>query len=166
MARSIHKSFIAGVAAVAVAITAMGTAPVQAGDRRTEQALAALLGLAVVGAIIADRRDKDRAPQVVTRNPTHHGAGPGPGRHGVTPRPLPQRAQRHVLPQQCLQVVRAHRGPAHEVLDSRCLQRNYSFVRNLPRQCLESVRGGRGGHRETVWNAHCLERNGYRISRR
>ncbi|THH36601.1 hypothetical protein E4Z66_06530 [Aliishimia ponticola] len=69
MAYTLHRKLITGVAALALAITALAPQGAQAGDRDTERALAALLGLAVVGAIIADnRRDK---PDVSTRGHGH-----------------------------------------------------------------------------------------------
>ncbi len=168
MARSIHRTFIAGVAAAAVFITMLGASQAQAGSRDTERALAALLGLAVVGAIIADRRDDrrdDRKSQAVTRTRPHQGFGRDDTYRWVEPRPVPKRVQRQLLPRECLREVWTNRGPT-DVFNGQCLHHNYAFARNLPRGCAQKIRGGRGSGRSIVWNAHCLERNGYRVSRR
>lgn len=157
MARAIHKTIIAGVSAAAILLTALGAGPARAGDRDTERALAALVGLAVLGAIIADRRDDDRKSQAVTRNRPHH---------GIEPRPLPRRAQRHLLPRDCLRVVRTDHGHRERVFGGRCLRQSYAFADSLPRRCAQNLHGGRGHGRATVWNARCLQREGYRLSRR
>ena len=59
----IQKRFIATIAAAAIAITGFTTAPARAGDDEAAAAIAALLGLAVIGAVIADKRkDKKEYP--------------------------------------------------------------------------------------------------------
>jgi len=156
MARRIHRTVIAGVSALAIAITALGASRAQASDLKTEPALAAILGLVVVGALIASQRDADRTPKVVTRD--------GPD-HGIAPRPLPRRAQRKFLPADCLRVVQVGRGREERVFGGRCLRQSYAFADSLPRRCAQSL-GQRHGGRPTVWNARCLRHHGYRSSRR
>lgn len=166
MARSFHKSFIAGIALAAILITALGAAQAQAQSRDTQRALAALLGLAVVGAIIADRRDDDRESQAVTRSRPHRWQDRDGSYRGVHPRPLPQRAQRQLLPRECLREVRTNRGRTLQVYSGPCMHRTYAFASSLPRSCARQVQGGRRADRPTVWGAHCLQQNGYRVSRR
>ncbi len=156
MSRAFHKTFIAGVSAVAILMTALGAGRAQAGQYDTERALAAILGLAVVGAIIVKNSKDDRKEQVVTRDR----ADPG-----LQPRPLPRRAQRDVLPEECLRVMQNGRGRDSRVFGGRCLNQSYAFADSLPRHCAQDLHGARGEGRATVWNAHCLQRNGYRISR-
>lgn len=157
MPRPFHRTFIAGVAAAAVLITAIGTSQASAGNRDTERALAALLGLAVIGAIIADRRNDDRNAPVVTRNRQYH---------GISPRPLPRRAQRHLLPRECLREVRTGRGYVRRVYGGRCMNQHYAYADSLPRHCARNLHGHRGVGHATVWGAYCLEQHGYRHSHR
>lgn len=172
MPRPFHRKFIAGIAVAALVLTAFGASQASARDRDAERALAALLGLAVIGAIIADRRDDDRKSQVVTRNRPHQGFHrheryDRDDRHpGITPRPLPHRAQRYLLPAECLREVRTGHGRSMRVFGGRCLLHNYRYSGSLPRECAQRMHGWRGEGHATVWNAQCLHRNGYSISRR
>ncbi|MEL7133031.1 MAG: hypothetical protein AAGK77_11525, partial [Pseudomonadota bacterium] len=59
MTLRIHRNFIGTIAAVAIAITGFSAAPARAGDDEVAAALAALLGLAIVGAVIHDKK-KDK----------------------------------------------------------------------------------------------------------
>ena len=54
-----YRKFIATITAASIALTAAGASPVFAGDRDTQRAIAALLGLAAVGIIIADNKKRD-----------------------------------------------------------------------------------------------------------
>ena len=55
-----YRKFIATVAAASIALTVLGALPAAAGDRRTVNTIAAIVGLAVVGKIIHDRNDKKK----------------------------------------------------------------------------------------------------------
>lgn len=140
-----QKRFIALVAAAAIAVTGFGAAPARADDQAA--AIAALLGLAVIGAVIADKR-KDKKKAV-----TH----PAP-----ISRPLPPRVNRKLLPQHCLRSLATDRGQ-RRIFGQRCLNRNYKFADSLPRQCHRQVwtdRGWRAG-----FGARCLRKHGYQLAR-
>lgn len=152
MAIAIHRKFIAGVTALGILVTAFGAAPARAGDYDTERAIAALLGLAVIGAIVADRRKDDNA-HVATRS--HPPA--------IQPRPLPRRVKRAALPDRCLRQFQTQRG-ARNFYGARCLQRNYVQAHRLPGACVRQVRTQRG--LRNAYSARCLRREGYQVARR
>ncbi len=54
-----HRKFMATIAAVSIAITGFSTAPAQADPDDVGRALAAVLGIAIVGAVIHDKK-KDK----------------------------------------------------------------------------------------------------------
>lgn len=159
-----YRKFIATIAAVSIAVTTLGAVPASAGERDTARALAAIIGLAVVGKIIHDNNKKDRierqhpAPvhkaRPVYKQPRHEA-------RKVTPRPLPRRIDRKLLPGECLRSFRGHNGNMR-MFGRNCLRNNYRFAQNLPRHCLyefETVRGDRRGY-----EARCLRREGYRLA--
>ena len=63
--------FIATLTVVAIAVTAVSAAPAHADDRRVARTAAAILGLAVVGALIHDA-NKDRSDKYVEPQPRRH----------------------------------------------------------------------------------------------
>lgn len=145
----IHRQFIATIAAAAIAITGVSAAPARAGDDEVGAALAALLGLAIVGAVIHDK-NKDKKRRHVVHTPVH-------------PKPIPPRVNRKLLPQQCLRSFNTHQGKAR-IFGQRCLNQNYRFAQNLPAACHRQVwtsRGWRAG-----FGARCLNRHGYQLARR
>lgn len=159
MAFTTHKTFIGAVTALSILITGLGAAQAQAGSRDGERALAAILGLAVIGAIIAsEREDDDRVTQNVIRR-----ADP------IEARPLPRdlRQKRHTsrraLPQRCLRETRTDRGVAR-YFGARCMSRNYDFVNRLPDRCERRIRTGHGVR--YGWGAQCLRGEGYTLARR
>lgn len=151
MGVALHRKLIAAVALVAILVTGVGVSQGRASEFRAEQALAALLGLAVIGAVIADRNRDDRNTTAVTRRalPT------------ITPRALPRRAARQGLPERCLRILTTGRSRS-EVFANRCLERNYGFVNRLPSKCERRIRTDRGSR--MVWSARCLRRNGFEIA--
>ncbi len=178
-----YRKFIATVTAVSIALTAMGSAPAVAGEYDNARMIAALLGLAVVGKIIIDKK-KDRKQQHVyqpapvhqqpkyqrpqTHQPKQHTPKYAQPTHNLPryqqpkPRPLPQRADRKLLPQQCLRSFETYRGKVR-MFGSRCLQRSYEFVGRLPQQCqfiFNTPKGDRRGY-----EARCLRDRGYRLAR-
>lgn len=163
MARFTHRKFISAIAALSILVTGFGAAQAQAGSRDAERALAAIVGLAVIGAIVANNRDDDRhETQRVVRKPPRIEARPlprdlQPGRHGN------HHASRKELPRACMQEVRTNRGVAR-YFGARCMSRNYKFVNRLPNQCERRIRTDRG--ERYGWGAKCLRREGYTLARR
>ena len=196
MANQLHKKFIGGVAAAAIAITSISAATTaQAGDRDTEKALAALLGLAVIGAVIADKKKDDRAVTSTRdgrvyhthRNGTQHSHRGGAERH------------RHGYGNGHGQVIFDRHGHRHghvTTVRPRPLPRRVERPA-LPQECLRQFRTDRGPWRiytqrcmnrsykqvnalpracERVvrtdrgrrvgWGAQCLHERGYRMARR
>ena len=169
MTLRIQKTFIATVAAAAIAITGIGAAPARAGDDEVGAALAALLGLAIVGAVIKEKRDDRKARQQVHVPQPHVQPGPPPRhvtrhpRH-VEPRPLPRRVNRKLLPQRCLFNLPNDNGRYIQVFGQRCLNRHYSHVGQLPQHCGRRVWTSRGAG--FGYGARCLNKQGYQLARR
>jgi len=158
MTLRIHRQFIATVAAAAIAITGFTAAPARAGEDEVGAALAALLGLAIVGAVIKDKRDDRKARQQV-HTPHHVTPAPRP----VHPRPVPPQVNRKLLPNQCLRTLHTDRGRAH-LFTQRCLERHYRHVNSLPDRCHRQVWTDRGWRQG--WGARCLNRHGFQMARR
>lgn len=163
-----YRKFIATIAAASIAITALGTTPARADDDDLARALAAILGVAVIGSIINDRNDD----HVVTRTHRHQPRVHNPRRvHRpyVQPRPLPRRVERHraapgryLLPGQCFRTFETRRG-SYRGFGQRCLRNNFRHAHTLPNRCLLSLRT-RNGHRN-AYEARCLRNAGYRLAR-
>lgn len=173
-----YRKFIATVAAASIALTTLGSLPAFAGDRQTANTIAAILGLAVVGKIIHDRNDKKkqvgnhqqtpdyRTPQYdrpIHQKPDYRKPAYQPPRYDQPkPRPLPDRVNRKLLPEECLRRVKTRRGSVR-MFPNRCLERNYRFAHRLPRQCnyiFNTRRGERRGY-----EARCLREHGFRLAR-
>lgn len=167
MPAKINKRFISAIAALSIGLTSLVAAPARAGQYDTERALAALLGLAVIGAIVAeDRKDRRRDDNVSRRNTrVHDGLRDGQLRRqpSLEPRPLPSRVNRKLLPQRCLRSFDTDRGQAR-VFGARCLDRHYSYSNNLPQRCERRVRTDRGVR--YGYGARCLSKFGYQMARR
>lgn len=163
-----YRKFIATIAAASIAITALGAAPAFAGEKETARALAAILGIAVVGKIIHDnkkKKDRHRHQQhQQVHKPVQTHRSNKPPRYGdkqVHPRPLPKRVNRKLLPGQCLRSFRNYNGKVR-MFGRKCLRNNYQYVQSLPRHCLyifDTPRGDRRGY-----EARCLRREGYRLA--
>ena len=153
MVLRIQKRFIAVVAAVAISVTGITAAPARAGNDDAGKALAALLGLAIVGAIIADQRNDRKDTKKTVIKPVHP---------PLISRPLPKRVNRKLLPQDCLRSFHTDRGKAR-IFGQRCLQRNYQYVNSLPHDCHRSVYTDRGWRQG--YGARCLNRYGYQLAR-
>ena len=145
-ARSLRTTFTAGVLATSLALAAM--TPTSASARMSEDEIAALLGLLVIGAAIHNSRNDDRPS---------------------TPAPAPaqQRPNRNwqVLPSQCLTTVETRRGQAVRMFGQRCLNRNYQHTNRLPAACQVQVRSENGNRRQG-YRANCMRNQGFRMSRR
>ncbi len=154
-----YRKFIATVSAAAIALTALGSAPAYADDRDTARALAAILGLAVVGAIIHDKnKDKKRKAHRPAPVYKEHAYKP----HRIKPRPLPQRVNRKLLPQRCFRSVDTRQG-TYRMFGQRCLNKHYRHVNSLPQRCHYTFRTYDGKRRG--YEARCLRNAGYRLAR-
>lgn len=151
MAGLVHRKFIAAIAVVSILVTGLGAGQAAARDRSAEQALAALLGIAVVGAIIADHRKKDRKKREAARRAEK-----------VQPRPLPRRANRKLLPPDCLRSFDVGDRRMRLFL-TRCLHRDYGSTEALPLHCERRVQTKRGIRRG--YAARCMRRQGYQLAR-
>ncbi len=148
-----HRKFIATIAAAAIGITSLGATPAAADNDDAARALAALLGIAIIGAVINDSRKDDH----VTRDRIYR------PHHPIKPRPLPPRVgNRKLLPAQCLRTFRTDHGKING-FGSKCLGKSYRHVNALPRSCAVRFRDQHGYGRG--WSAQCLRRNGYQLAR-
>ncbi|MEM6303706.1 MAG: hypothetical protein AAF744_03240 [Pseudomonadota bacterium] len=145
--------FIALIAAASVALTAFSAAPAKADDEDVARALAAILGVAIIGKVISDRKKKDdrKVTRVVPDRP-------------MEPKPLPRRVKRDrkLLPGHCLRRFESRRG-VYRGFGERCLRNNYRFAHRLPQHCTVELRG-RNGPRY-IYEARCLRNAGYRLAR-
>lgn len=159
-----YRKFIATIVAAAVGLTALGASPAFADrDDDLARALAAVLGVAVIGSIIHDNRKKKKARHAPRQQyqPAHN--PPRVRDHGhIQPKPLPRKVRRKLLPQHCLRSFDTRRGTVR-MFPRRCLERSYSFVHRLPGHCATQIRTHRG-HR-IGWEARCLRQSGYRLAR-
>ncbi len=176
MVQHFHRKVIAGVAALSIAITAVGAGTASAqtlnhgGQQRNygaEQTIAAILGLAVVGAIVAkNRKDKKRDRAAMQQHAPQYAPAPAPKvhhkRHPVPAHKRPHHAQRLALPAQCLRAFHTDRGVAR-LFGQRCMHKTYRATARLPHHCHREVwthRGYRAG-----WSARCLKHKGFHVAR-
>ena len=163
-----YRRFIATIAATSIAFAGLGAAPAFADARDTARALAAILGIAVVGKIIHDKNKRDRVKHQQVHQPKKHQqkkhkANKVPRYQDPVPRPLPKRVKKRLLPSQCLRSYKTYEGRVR-MFAKRCLKNNYNFTRSLPRHCeyvFDTPRGDRRG-----FEARCLRREGYRLAQR
>lgn len=163
-----HK-FIAAVVAAALAVVTIGNAPARA-DEDVARALAAIVGAAVVGAIInhelKDRKEEkrvtqrkdSRVPEVWRRDQSSDRVI-----RRSEPRPLPAQVKRKLLPGNCLRSFETSDGRAR-VFSKKCLKENYTFNRSLPQACAVKFRTQK--KRQSGYDARCLRRQGYQLARR
>jgi hypothetical protein len=165
MAKFTHRTFISVVAALSILITGISAVQAQAGSRDTERALAAIIGLAVLGAIVAKNRERDerRETQKVIRQPDRIEARPLPRDLQAHKKSHGKHKDRRALPRECLFEARTDRGIA-QYYGARCLSRNYAYVNRLPDRCERRIRTDRGVR--YGWSARCLSREGYTLARR
>jgi hypothetical protein len=188
-----HRRVITLISAAAIAITAIGATPARADEKDIAKALAIVLGAAVVGKVIHDRRKKEREEErarVVSRRtppPLHSVVRPRervhhhrreipqpvyeePRRPHVDTRRLPPleprplpRAVDHKLLPAQCFQSQETRSGTQTVFGLECLQQNYSFVDRMPIQCLVNVRNERGF--ADAYEARCLRDAGYSLAR-
>ena len=173
MPRSRHTRIIAAIAGAAIFLTAVGAAQADShkrGNYAQNQAIAAILGLAVVGALVANKhKDRKKAhtstksapppvhvphkPQAHKLEPKHYGRAPA----HLKPRPLPPRARRHALPSHCIRYF-----GERQVFSARCLNRHYPQAHALPNACRREIWTDRGPRH--VLGKRCLRHNGFQIA--
>ena len=158
------RRFIATVVGASLVVTALGALPVRA-DEDLAKALAAIVGIAIVGKVISDKLEDDRKQPVATRNRTtdDYRFVNRNRTEDVITRWQPQRADRRLLPGDCLRSYKT-RGERVRVFGKRCLQRNYEFNRSLPRDCEVAFRIN--DRKRRGYDARCLRREGYKLARR
>jgi hypothetical protein len=159
--------FIATLAGAAMMITAAGARPVAADERDLARALALIAGVAIVSKIISDNK-QDKRDHVATRNNNqyqqHYYTPQRPAYvEPIQPRPLPQKAQRKLLPGDCLRSYNTRDGRVR-MFGQRCLQNQYRYVNRLPEHCAIRVRTSEGPRRG--YEARCLRDQGYRLAHR
>lgn len=163
------RRFIATVVAAAVAVTVSGNAPARANDDAA-RALAAFVGLAIVGAAIhshtkKSKKDKksDDTSVVSRRNIDDDGIfyPRGVYREPVIERAKSRRAKRRFLPGKCLRSIE-DRGWRYRVFTKKCLEKNYSYIKSLPESCAVKLRVK--GKKRHGYRARCLRRAGYKLA--
>lgn len=167
-----YRKFIAGVIAAAVVVTTLGASPARADDKDVARAVAAILGIAIVGKIIHDRnKDRDeeavthRRPEPVYQPPRVHRPRDEYRPGGVHPRPLPDRVgrgDRRLLPGHCFRSYDTRHGPVR-MFGEDCLQQTMRHANRLPQHCLRQVRANRT--RIYGYEARCLRDAGYQLAR-
>lgn len=170
--RSLHRKFIALVAGLSIVITGLSVTPAAADRDDTARALAAILGLAIIGGVIHNsRKDKDTVTrQNSYRQDTYRQDTYRPDRRHTyqpahpRPRPLPPRADtRKLLPQACLRTFQTRQGKVNG-FDDTCLNRNYRYANSLPQACELRFRNQYGYG--LGYDARCLRQQGYQLARR
>ncbi|WP_421702170.1 hypothetical protein [Aliiroseovarius sp.] len=128
-----------------IVLSPISTAPARANDN-TDAWVAALLGLAIVGAIIDDKNDRRRDRDV------HR----------------PDRWDRKALPGRCLKRFETRDG-TKRFWGARCLERHYARAHRLPARCEVTIKT-RNRHgdrvRRDVFKPRCLRREGYTVAGR
>tara|TARA_R110002049_G_scaffold44333_5_gene130041 strand:- start:91967 stop:92476 length:510 start_codon:yes stop_codon:yes gene_type:complete len=167
-----YRKVIATIAAASIALTALGSVPAYAGDKDVARALAAILGVAVVGKIIHDKK-KDREREEAAARERHIPVYEAPRRHRpyvdprpaprrVDPKPLPRRVDRKLLPANCFRSFDTRRGKV-QMFGQRCLENNYRYADRLPSFCAQRIQTNRGLRHG--YDARCLRDAGYRLAR-
>lgn len=158
-----HRKFIATVAAASILITGFAAAPARANQDDVGRALATLLGIAIVGAVIHEKKKDKKKAARAHQQPRHKVHKPIQKKRHVKPRPLPRRVSEHLLPGRCLRSFETRRGTVR-IFGERCLERHYGFTHRLPQHCERRVRTDRGPR--FGFGARCLRKQGYQLARR
>ena len=184
-----YRKFIATIAALSVAITAFGARDAAADEKEVLRTLAAIAGVAIVGKMIYDNKKDREERETVTRRraapvyeapryyPTvserprlrpYVDRRPQPRRTARTSpkrevRPLPERVDRKLLPQQCFRSFNGEDGKVM-MFGEPCLEKNYAQVDRLPNYCAKRVKTADGAR--YGYDARCLRDSGYSLARR
>ena len=78
-------------------------------------------------------------------------------------RPLPERVDRKLLPQQCFRSFNGEDGKVM-MFGEPCLEKNYAQVDRLPNYCAKRVKTADGAR--YGYDARCLRDSGYSLARR
>ncbi|MGB7242433.1 MAG: hypothetical protein WBC93_10145 [Sulfitobacter sp.] len=162
MTRNAHRKFIAAIVSTAMLVTGISAAPARADTDDLAKALAAIVGVAIIGSAINNRKHRKEDAQRARQAAPVQRRYVDPG-YRVQPRPLPRRVARKLLPGQCLRTFNTRRGTL-SVFGERCLQNNYRHVNRLPSNCYRTVRTRNGQRRG--YEAQCLRSSGYKLARR
>ena len=160
-----HRKFIATVVATSILFTGFAAAPARANQEDVGRALAAIIGIAIVGAMIHDSKKDKKSKVQVYKQPKKkvQKKQVQKKKKHVQARPLPRRVAQHLLPSKCLRSFETRRGTAR-IFGQRCLERNYEFTHRLPQHCERRVRTDRGSR--FGFSARCLRKQGYKLARR
>ncbi|MBV2359016.1 hypothetical protein KUH32_04445 [Thalassococcus sp. CAU 1522] len=158
------RRFIAGVLAVAIAITGFSANSARADTNADDVArfLAAATTLFIIGKVIQDNNnDRDRKKKKVYST---HSKNSVPRVHAV---PRGQQGYKghkahrgKTLPSACL--IRVDSNKTRYVMGRRCLQRNFAGADNLPGACRMDVR--LRGEWRPAYAVRCLRDRGYRVA--
>ncbi len=146
------KLALAATASLALA------APAQA-ENDAAKVVAGILGVALLGAAISELTDDDHHVTHVVNQP------PSSQQHHVKPRPLPKTVLRYTLPKECVRPA-GHSHGSDALLNKGCLNRNFAFADDLPKKCSVRYWSHKRSDVKKGYTLNCLERHGYRVSRR
>ncbi|WP_372837511.1 hypothetical protein [Phaeovulum sp.] len=145
------KRLIALTTAAAFALTAVTATPAAAWGKNEQQALSAIVGLAILGTIINQASNSKAQP--APSRPSHNPAPPRDDRW----------EQRSIwLPGSCVRSVRIN-SRSRDVVSAQCL-RDEGVTARLPSSCAFDIRTDWGTQR--VYGTSCLADSGFRVSRR
>lgn len=135
------KTLTAGLLAVSLTFTSLTPTTAQAG--MSDDDIAGLLTLLIIGAAIHHSRNSDDAEP--------------------TPPPRETRAWRQ-LPEHCFRRMTRQNGNQIRYFGQRCMERNYDHMNRLPQACHVRFRN-MDGQRRQGYRARCLRENGFRTNR-
>lgn len=165
-----YRTFIASILVAAMTITGWAATPARADSEDIAKVIAGVAALAIIGAAISERNDRNDY-NVVTRNRRHHndhfqGGHRRAHKHKHKHNHHNDRfTRRHrALPGQCQTRGWANNRVIHG-LSRRCLINNYSRFNALPHECARRV-VNRNGRERIIYSNHCLDRRGFRIAGR
>jgi len=163
------RRFIATVVSAAIAVAVIGNAPARA-DEALARTLAAIVGIAVVGAVIQNQLEDDKKEKRAKRvSKNRSGVIYSNARHKdnvikrAPPRRQTHRVNRFLLPGDCLRSFSSPNG-RYRVFGRTCLERNFGFTRQLPKACKVKFRAN--NKNRVGYGARCLGRAGYQLARR
>ena len=153
------KFLTAPVLATSIALTGFSTAPVQADDSDVAKLIAGFAALAIIGAAINDNQSNNNVrvhkhynkPRVHHRPHVQH-----------TYKPKPKVRSNKVVPARCLVHLNTRDGKRRG-FGNNCLSKHAKQYNNLPRYCKSSVKSN--GKWRSYFNAQCLQKAGWRMSR-
>ncbi len=145
------KRLIALTTAAAFALTAATATPAAAWGKSEQQALGAILGIAILGTILNQASNGSAQP---APRPSYTPSRP--------PRDNRWEERTTWLPASCVRSVRLNSG-SRDVISAQCL-RDEGVSARLPSSCAFDIRTDWGTQR--VYGTSCLADSGFRVSRR